>query len=134
MSEKRAGDTVEIPKPVFTPESMWPYTGSAEMQVDLGALSHQGLVRKANEDHYLVARFSRAMEQLLTNMPADHLPGRAEEVAYGLMVADGIGGAAAGEVASRMAIATLISLVLHTPDWILSDGAREAELVMERMD
>ena len=88
MSEKRAGDTVEIPKPVFTPESMWPYTGSAEMQVDLGALSHQGLVRKANEDHYLVARFSRAMEQLLTNMPADHLPGRAEEVAYGLF--DGI--------------------------------------------
>jgi protein phosphatase len=133
MSDEREDDTVEIPSPTSTPESLWPYTGSSQIQVDLAALSHPGLVRKVNEDHYLVARFSRAMDPLLTNLPPDHLPGRAEEVAYGLVVADGVGGEAAGEVASRMAIATLISLILHTPDWILSDGEREAELVMDRM-
>jgi protein phosphatase len=133
MSDNRSDDTVEIITPVFTPQLLWPYTGSAQMEVDLAALSDQGLVRRSNEDHYLVARFSRGLQTLMTNLPPDHLPGHADEVAYGLLVADGIGGAAGGEVASRMAIATLLSLVLHTPDWILSDGERETEMVMDRM-
>jgi protein phosphatase len=36
-----------------------------------------------------------------------------------MIVADGIGGHAAGEIASRMAISALISLALELPDWIL---------------
>jgi protein phosphatase len=110
-----------------------PETGSARVQVDLAALSHPGLVRAANEDHYLVQRFGRTLETLLTSLPADQLPARFEEVGYGLLVADGLGGAAAGELASRTAISTLISLVLHTPDWILSDELPETEQVMLRM-
>jgi protein phosphatase len=54
-------------------------------------------------------------------------------VGYGLLVADGIGGAAAGELASRMAISTLIDLALHTPDWILSTDAEETERRMLRL-
>ena len=34
-------------------------------------------------------------------------------------MADGIGGSAGGEVASQLAIRTLVNLVLNTPDWIL---------------
>lgn len=36
-----------------------------------------------------------------------------------------MGGAAAGEVASRTAISTLVNLVLQTPDWLCSDGLTE---------
>jgi protein phosphatase len=38
-----------------------------------------------------------------------------------------------GEVASRTAISTLIGLVLHTPDWVLSTDAEEAQQVMQRL-
>jgi serine/threonine protein phosphatase PrpC len=37
-----------------------------------------------------------------------------------MIVADGMGGHAAGELASRLAINALVSLALEWPDWILS--------------
>ena len=49
----------------------WP--ASAQVQVDLGALSHPGKVRANNEDCYLVARFTRALQPLLTNLPGGQL-------------------------------------------------------------
>jgi protein phosphatase len=128
-----AVDTAKIPAPSFLSGELWPDTGSARVRVDLAAQSHQGLVRANNEDHYLVMRFGRALETMLTNLPADQFPARAEEVGYGLFVADGMGGTSAGEVASSMAIRTLLSLVLHTPDWILGTSERETERTMERM-
>ena len=44
-----------------------------------------------------------------------------------------MGGAAAGEMASRLALTTLVGLILHTPDWILSDEPQEVERVIERL-
>ena len=87
--------------------------------VEFGALSHPGRVRPNNEDHYLVARLSRGFETLLTNVPEGHVPKQIEESGYGMLVADGMGGMAAGEVASRLAIETLVQIVLEVPDWIL---------------
>src|SRR5262245_56011602 len=134
MTEKpSAADTVEIPAAGSLPAEQWPDTGSARVQVELAALSDRGLVRANNEDHYLVVRFGRALETVLTNLPADQVPARAEEVGYGLVVADGMGGPAAGEVASGTAIRTLISLVLHTPDWVLGTAEPDTQRVMERM-
>ena len=56
-----------------------------------------------------------------------------EETAYGMVVADGVGGESAGEVASRQAIYTLLSLSLHTPDWQFRWGPKERNTVMWRM-
>jgi protein phosphatase len=102
------------------------------VQVDVAAKSDPGLARGENQDHYVVLRFGRAMECLFTDLPAGTIPNWSEEVGYGMFVADGVGGAAAGEAASRVAIATLLSLALHTPDWILSSENREVRQVMER--
>jgi protein phosphatase len=125
-------DTVEIPLPGPSSRVLGPETGSARAQVDLAALSHQGLVRHANEDHYLVLRFGRTLETVQISLPADQLPARFEEVGYGLLVADGLGGVAGGERASRTAISALVSLVLHTPDWVLSTEPQAAEEAMRR--
>jgi serine/threonine protein phosphatase PrpC len=87
--------------------------------VDVAGLSHRGNLRPQNEDHFFVARFGRFLERLFTNLPEDELPRRFDETGYAVVVADGIGGSAGGAVASRLAISTLINLVLGDPDWIL---------------
>jgi serine/threonine protein phosphatase PrpC len=127
------GDTVEIPMPVPPPDAGAPPTDSALVRVDLAARSHQGLVRPNNEDHFLVLRFGRTLERLLTNLPDHQVPVRSEEVGYGMLVADGMGGAAAGELASQLAISTLVDLALRTPDWIFGTGEQLSERVERRM-
>jgi len=107
---------------------------SARVQVDLGALSDPGKVRPNNEDHYLVARFDRSMQTLLSNLPPGHVPERSGETGYGMLVADGMGGEAAGEVASRVAISVLVDLVLQTPDWILRLDEQWLQEVRKRME
>ncbi|MCI0378752.1 MAG: protein phosphatase 2C domain-containing protein [Gemmataceae bacterium] len=116
------GDTAQFPAP--PPPSI---------QVEFGALSDAGKVRPNNEDHFLIARYGRSLEPVLTNLPQDASLGRHKEIGYGMVVADGMGGAAAGEVASQVAIQVLWDLVLHTPDWIMSTEETETQRVLERM-
>jgi protein phosphatase len=114
-------------------DALGPQSDSAAVHVELAARSDQGNVRPNNEDHFHVLRFQRALQTLLTNMPDGLIPVRTKEVGYGMVVADGMGGMAAGEVASREAIRILINLVLATPDWIMRRGDRQLERVMQRM-
>ena len=48
------------------------------------------------------------------------------ETGYGMVVADGMGGMAGGEVASRLAVTLLLDLVLDTSDWIMGRGEADA--------
>jgi protein phosphatase len=68
-----------------------------------GALSHPGLVRTRNEDHYFVIERHRGRIVRMTNLPEGYLTS-ADDIAYLLVVADGIGGAAFGELASMLAL------------------------------
>jgi protein phosphatase len=130
--ETGQADTIEIPAPGSPPRPLTTQTGSARVQVDLAALSDRGRVRLANEDHFLIIRFGRTLETLMTSLPADEVPMRSDEVGYGMLVADGMGGRVAGEVASRRAISTMVSLLLQTPDWIMSNEPQDIEQVMGR--
>jgi len=108
---------------------------SSRVNVDFYGMSEKGLVRTNNEDHFLLVRVGRAIETVLTNLSEDEtLPGELfEESGYGMVLADGVGGEAAGEIASRQAIYMLLSLVLHTPDWQFRWGPKERNTVMWRM-
>ena len=108
---------------------------SSRINVDLYGITQKGLSHPTNEDHFLIVRAGRALETVLTNLTEDEtMPGELfEETGYGMIVADGVGTEAAGEIASRQAIYTLLSLALHTPDWQFRWEEKEKNTVMDRM-
>jgi protein phosphatase len=129
--ENREEDTV-VPLPESGSPLLWPDSGSTRVDVDLAAQSDCGLKRTTNEDHYLVVRYGRSLETVQTSLPPGRIPADSREVGYGLLVADGMGGNFGGELASRTAISALVSLVLHTPDWVLTVDPEETKEVMRR--
>jgi len=130
---KDPDDTDELP--VFrSRDERAPAGESAWVEVDLAALTHPGRIRDNNEDHFYVARIDRSLQTLDTNLPEGDVPRHYSETAYGLLVADGVGGAAAGEVASRTAVHALIDLVIETPDWIMRLDQPLADEVLQRME
>jgi protein phosphatase len=106
---------------------------SALVEVDVAGISHLGNVRERNEDHFYIARFGRFLETIQTNVPAGDLSDRSSEIGYAMVVADGLGGHAAGDTASKFAIHVLMSLLLETSDWVLRfDKQSDYERVIER--
>jgi PPM family protein phosphatase len=100
-------------------EGRLPRPFSSRVHVDVSALTHTGHRRPNNEDQFFVAKATRALETLMTSLPPGDVPDRADELNYVMVVADGMGGRAAGEVASRLTIKALVALALQIPDWIL---------------
>jgi len=105
---------------------------ASQVRVDASGLSDRGKVRTENEDHFLVARVGRSLDTLLTSLPSGEVPERFDETGYVMMIADGMGGAAAGEMASRMATSTLVNIFLDVPDWIMKLDDDSAGKVMRR--
>lgn len=125
--------TSDFDDPLSECERALPGPFSSEVDVDVFATSHKGHVRPENEDHFLVIRLGRNLETVCSNLIANRPGDRFEETAYGMIVADGVGGEAAGEVASDEAIFGLLNLALRTPDWQFRWGPREKNTVMWRM-
>lgn len=126
-------DTSEPPQSTPDAYALIENSASSRFQVDIAARSHQGNGRTNNEDHYLVVRVERSLETALTNLPEGTLPRRVDETAYGMLVADGLGGMPAGGMASAMAVCKIVELVVNTPDWIMKMDRRKAAVVKRRM-
>jgi protein phosphatase len=102
--------------------------------VDIAGATHQGHVRENNEDSYLLIRFGRSLERLATNLDEHLLEQNYSVTGYGMLVADGMGGMAGGEVASRLALSTLIELIIDTTDWTLAlKREKDVSAVFDRM-
>src|SRR3982751_1810639 len=110
--EQPDAPTPAHPNPLESPVGFPP-----PVAVDAAGLTHQGLVRTSNEDHFLISRIGRYFETVSTSLPQNDLPLHADDSGYSLIVADGMGGHSAGEVASRLAIREIIRLGLARPDW-----------------
>jgi serine/threonine protein phosphatase PrpC len=75
-------------------------------------LTDRGKVRGSNEDHFLVAELARSLLVRQTSLPqAASRQGRSR--GHVLLVADGMGGHAAGEVASALSVEAVESFVLE---------------------
>ncbi len=111
----------------------WSEHPSASVRVDSSGLSDRGKVRPDNQDHFYLARLGRFSQTLATSLPAGELPERLEQAGHVAVVADGMGGHAAGEVASRTAIIVFFHLVFDTPDWVLKVDDRSARKILDRV-
>jgi serine/threonine protein phosphatase PrpC len=102
------------------------------VKIECRGLTHQGLVRQNNEDHFLVARLAKSMQISQTSLKDDGETRFSDEDGHLMVVADGMGGAAAGERASAMAVRSVEAFALNTLKWFLHMGkADESELVAE---
>src|SRR6476469_6617984 len=76
-----------------------------EDEIDAHGVTHQGKVRKDNQDHFLLCSLRKQLVVRLSSIPeAEGLTSESERLASLAMVADGVGGAARGETASRLAL------------------------------
>lgn len=106
----------------------------APLEVEVAAATHQGHVRENNEDSYLMMRFGRSLEKISSSLDEYLMDQNYALTGYGLLVADGMGGMAGGEVASRMAICKLVELVVDTSDWTLAlKQNKDVQTVFQRM-
>jgi serine/threonine protein phosphatase PrpC len=106
-----------------------------EPQLELrpAAATHVGKVRHRNEDHHAVIRHTRSRKVLFTNLPKEDLA-FLEDEAYGMVVADGIGGAARGDLASRLALRTMFELAGRATSWVMKITDLDAQEIHQRVE
>lgn len=96
-------------------------------EIDVWGLTHVGKVRRDNQDHFLLAAVHNRLEVISTSLPSKHDLSEADErFAFLAMVADGVGGRAHGEEASRIALEEVtMYLTQSTRTYNLGDAREE---------
>jgi serine/threonine protein phosphatase PrpC len=89
-------------------------------------ITDPGKKRATNEDQFLIAELSKSMRIWQTSLPEPELR-VGEETAHLFLVADGMGGARAGERASALAIAAIEQFTLNTFKWFFHADSADAQ-------
>ena len=108
-------------------------TSERRLRFQFGAATHQGLVRSNNEDHFAVVRRRRVSELIKSNLGRDDLI-LADDSAYGMVVADGMGGPKFGELASRIALQRMFELAQQATSWVTRLTDLDNQQIRERVD
>jgi len=132
MRDRSGADTAEYPA---IDDVLAKHFGPSPppVSVQFGALSHQGLVRPNNEDHFLIIERRRTRRVLGTNLPDGFLR-PADDTGYVMAVADGMGGAAFGELASMLVLRSGWDQGPSAIKWSWIINDREVEDLRERME
>lgn len=82
------------------------------LQATSHGFSDCGRARTSNEDHYLVAEHAQALRVYHSSLPQPKTQ-YSQERSYLFLVADGLGGHKAGELASALAVETVANFILQ---------------------
>jgi protein phosphatase len=83
-------------------------------EIDVYGLTHLGLVRKSNQDHFLICSLRRQVHVVRTSLPDTSRWPDTERMAFLAMVADGVGSSAQGGEASRLALEGITDVVTQS--------------------
>jgi serine/threonine protein phosphatase PrpC len=90
-----------------------PISHGLPFKVQSYGLSDRGQIRKSNEDCFLVAELARTLQVHHTNLPQSKATFSCHR-GHVFLVADGVGGNQAGEVASSLTVTTIEDFLLNT--------------------
>jgi PPM family protein phosphatase len=97
-------------------------------ELDVYGLTHTGLARRDNQDHFLICSLRKQVLVHHTSLPAiQHLSAAGERLAFVAMVADGVGGGARGEAAARLAVETVTQYVTDSMRCYYANNADDTE-------
>jgi protein phosphatase len=109
-------------------------TRPEDEDLDLFGLTHAGLVRAENQDQFLVATVHPQVVIHGTSLPnSESLPLRGTRLATILVIADGVGGAAGGSDASRVATEAITRYVSSTLRSYHAAGTSTEEQFLESL-
>ena len=125
-----------MPQPPTDPEFDLPSPSVPEpppkprpLRVRSFGMSDRGLVREANEDQFLVAVLTKALGIQQSSLPPSQAP-HADDQGHIFLVADGIGGSAAGKEASALAVKSIEEFLVNTLKWFFQFKGPEKENVV----
>lgn len=96
-------------------DSRTPDTRPLASDIDLFGLTHQGKLRKVNQDQFLIASLHKALQVHHTSLPREQFGDLVSESrGYFCMVADGVGGRPGGERASGTALQEIADWAVNT--------------------
>lgn len=106
---------------------------SPSVRIDAFGLTDPGKVRQYNQDQFLIADLTKKLDVRQTSLREEAAERFSNIHSRVLLVADGMGGHAAGGEASTLAVETIRSYLVYTMPWILSqrpgrEGATDEEL------
>ena len=102
--------------------------------LDFFGLTHQGHVRKDNQDHFLVTTLHKTMRVISTSLPNPELieiP--SQRIASMGMVCDGVGGHSSGEEASRSAVEAIADYVTNAMQCFFTTDSHDDTALIESL-
>lgn len=108
-------------------------TQSQPFDVDVFGLTHRGLVRPVNADHFLVASLHRALRVHASSLDDSLGPLETSSRGYLFLVADGVGGLAHADAGSLRAIQTVTQDLLQLSELFARVRLSEEEALLAQL-
>jgi serine/threonine protein phosphatase PrpC len=115
------------------PDPQGPVSVPHREHADIHGVTHPGLVRKENQDHFLIGTIHKLLQVYQTSVPPETMgdltsPSRG----FVFLVADGVGGGPGGKAASRTALQGVVDYVVRAMDlYVQIDSAAELEYLAD---